>query len=108
MNRSGQAVAALAKFYKIHPESILVAHDELDLPPGSVRFKTGGGHGGHNGLRDLIGHPGSKEQVVDYVLTKPSQEDRRAIGAALESACDELPTLLAGEHDKAMNRLHSR
>lgn len=122
MNRSGQAIHAVANFYKIPAEAILVAHDELDLPPGTVRFKRGGGHGGHNGLRDTIarfgkefprmrlgiGHPGHKDRVHDYVLGRPSSDDRHAIVDAVDEACDALPQLLDGHFEKAMNRLHSR
>lgn len=122
MNRSGQSVAALARFYKIAPESILVAHDELDLPPGAVRLKQGGGHAGHNGLRDTqaclgspawwrlrfgIGHPGAREDVSNWVLHAPSRDDRERIDVAVQAAVESLPVILAGEALKAMNRLHS-
>lgn len=122
MNRSGQSVGALARFYKIPPENILVAHDELDLPPGTIRLKKGGGHGGHNGLRDLvsqlgtrefmrlrvgIGHPGHSSEVTNYVLGKAPQAEQTLMEQAIETALDELPTIVAGEHQKAMNRLHS-
>jgi PTH1 family peptidyl-tRNA hydrolase len=122
MNRSGQAVSAFAKFYKLAPSQLLVAHDELDMPPGVVRLKRGGGHGGHNGLRDIasalsdngflrlrlgIGHPGHRDQVVDYVLDRPSRADAEAIAGVLGRAADELPALLAGELQRAMHRLHS-
>ena len=123
MNRSGQAVAALAAFYKIAPEEILVAHDELDISPGTARFKRSGGHGGHNGLRDIIpalannrdfyrlrvgiGHPGHASKVSGYVLSKPSSEDRNRIDACIEEAIAALPLLLAGDDTKAMTRLHS-
>ncbi|BAZ95189.1 peptidyl-tRNA hydrolase [Thiohalobacter thiocyanaticus] len=121
MNRSGQSVAALAGFFKIPPEAILVVHDELDLEPGTVRLKRGGGHGGHNGLRDLIsalgsreflrlrvgiGHPGHRDDVVNYVLNRPSSEDRIAIDAAIESALLEVPKIVSGDLDAAMNALH--
>ncbi len=123
MNRSGQALAAMASFYKIPPEQILVAHDELDIQPGQARFKRGGGHGGHNGLRDIIpalgnsrdfqrlrigiGHPGSADRVTGYVLGRPSQADRDRIDAAIAEAVEALPLLLAGDEVKAMTRLHS-
>jgi PTH1 family peptidyl-tRNA hydrolase len=122
MNRSGLAVRSLMQFFRVPLEGILVAHDELDLPAGTVRLKTGGGHGGHNGLRDLISHlgsrdfhrlrigiahPGSKHQVVDYVLKPPGKDDRRLIEAALDSAADVMPLVLDGQLDKAMHRLHS-
>jgi PTH1 family peptidyl-tRNA hydrolase len=123
MNRSGKAVAALATFYKIAPEEILVAHDELDIPAGTARFKRGGGHGGHNGLRDIvpalgnnrdfyrlrigIGHPGHASRVTGYVLGAPSQADRDRIDASIEEAIAALPLLLDGDETKAMTRLHS-
>jgi len=124
MNRSGQAVAAVANFHKIPPDAILVAHDDLDLSPGTVRVKFGGGHGGHNGLRDIaakvgtaqfwrlrigVGHPGHRDGVIDYVLTKPSPEDRRAIDDAVERALDETDHLIAdGDLEAAMNTLHTK
>lgn len=123
MNRSGQAVRALMQFFRIPAEGILVVHDELDLPAGTVRLKTGGGHGGHNGLRDLISHlggpgfhrlrigiahPGDKRQVVDYVLKPPGKEDRRLIDAAMDDVLDVMPLVIDGEMDKAMHRLHSQ
>ncbi len=122
MNRSGQAIAALAGYYKIPAEAVLVAHDELDLPPGVARLKQGGGHGGHNGLRSTIehlggngfmrlrlgiGHPGHRDLVTDYVLTKPSQDDRRAIEAAIEAAVSVVPDWVSGDRQRAMHRLHS-
>ena len=123
MNRSGRAVAAMAAFYKIPPEEILVAHDELDLPAGTARFKRGGGHGGHNGLRDIvpalgnsrdfyrlrigIGHPGHASGVTGYVLGAPSAGDRERIDASIGEAVASLPLLLDGEETKAMTRLHS-
>lgn len=123
MNRSGQAVRALTQFFRIPVEDILVVHDELDLPAGTVRLKTGGGHGGHNGLRDLIdhlgsrefhrlrigiAHPGDKRQVVDYVLKQPGKEDWRLIEAAMDEALDVMPLVIDGQMDKAMHRLHSQ
>jgi peptidyl-tRNA hydrolase, PTH1 family len=123
MNRSGKAVAAMAQFFKIAPGEILVAHDELDIPPGTARFKRGGGHGGHNGLRDIvpalannkdfyrlrigIGHPGHASRVTGYVLGAPSQVDRTRIDAAIDEAIASLPMLLDGDDTKAMTRLHS-
>lgn len=123
MNRSGQAVAALCSFYKLTPEDLLVAHDELDIPPGQARFKQGGGHGGHNGLRDIIsalgnnrefhrlrigiGHPGEASKVVNYVLGRPGKSERSAIDSAIDAAADELPIALDGDWGKAMNRLHT-
>lgn len=122
MNLSGQSVAALASFYKVPVTQILVVHDDLDLPVGSARLKRGGGHGGHNGLRSLIqclgsadfwrlrigiGHPGHKSEVVDYVLTRPSQDDRVAIEQAVDAAVDQASLLISGEFERAMNVLHA-
>jgi len=122
MNASGRAVAALANFYKIPLGQILVAHDELDLLPGALRLKLGGGHGGHNGVRDIsaalgadywrlrigIGHPGDKAQVSDFVLHRPGREEAELIEAALDRAVPALPALLKGEFDLAMRRLNIR
>ncbi len=124
MNRSGQSVAALAHFYKIPPQAILVAHDELDFAPGVARLKQGGGHGGHNGLRDIIarlgnqrdflrlrlgiGHPGDSRQVTGYVLGRPPAAERAAIEQALDAAVAVMPLLLRGELQQAMQGLHSR
>jgi len=122
MNRSGQAVAALARYYKIAPEEILVIHDELDLSPGTNRIKQAGGHGGHNGLRDIvnhlgskeffrirvgIGHPGDSKQVVNYVLHRPSAADLTAIEDANRDTLGVMPQLLEGRIDKAMQALHT-
>ncbi len=122
MNLSGKSVAALARFYKIAPEEILVAHDELDLPPGEMKIKQGGGHAGHNGLRDIhaqlgatdywrlrlgIGHPGVKAEVVNYVLGRPAAEHREAISAAIERSLGALDALLAGDMARATMRLHT-
>jgi PTH1 family peptidyl-tRNA hydrolase len=123
MNRSGKAVAAMAGFYKVQPGEILVAHDELDIPAGAARFKRGGGHGGHNGLRDIvpalannrdfyrlrigIGHPGHASRVTGYVLGAPSSTDRTRIDASIDEAIAALPLLLDGDETKAMTRLHS-
>ena len=122
MTASGAAVASLARFQRIEPGAILVVHDEIDLPPGTVRLKEGGGHGGHNGLRDLIaqlgagfwrlrlgfGHPGSKEQVIDYVLERPPAAERALIEAALARGLDVLPELVRSGTQKAMQALHTR
>lgn len=123
MNRSGQSVAALARFFKIAPEEILVAHDELDLPPGELKLKKGGGHAGHNGLRDIhaqlgssdywrlrigIGHPGDRSEVVHWVLKKPPPDQREAIGLAMDRSLKALPDLLAGRMDKATVAIHTR
>lgn len=123
MNRSGQAVAAMANFFKIEAGNILVAHDELDIPAGTARFKRGGGHGGHNGLRDIIsalgnnrdfgrlrigiGHPGHASQVTGYVLSRPTAVERERMDASIEAAIAVLPQLLAGEDTRAMTQLHS-
>lgn len=122
MNRSGQSVAAVARYYGITPEQILIAHDELDLPVGQVRLKQGGGHAGHNGLRDTIAmlgsrdfwrlrigiaHPGDRTLVTGYVLGRPSREDAEQILAALEDAERGLDDLVRGHFQLAMNRLHS-
>ncbi len=123
MNLSGKSVNALAKFYQIAPEAILVVHDELDKPPGEARFKKGGGHGGHNGLRDTIkclgnnkefarlrigiGHPGNAKQVADYVLKKASPNDQQLIINSIDDALRALPLAVAGEWEKAMLKLHS-
>ena len=123
MNRSGQAVQALANYYKIKPEEILVAHDELDFPAGTVRLKESGGHGGHNGLRDIISklggnkdfyrlrigidHPGDKKLVHDYVLGRPSVSDRQKIERSIEDIEDVIELIISGEMSTAMNRLHT-
>ncbi len=121
MNRSGQSVSALAKFYKIDTADILVAHDELDFEPGIARLKDAGGHGGHNGLRDIskamggnylrlrigIGHPGSAAQVSNYVLSRPSVSDRQLIDNSIADAIDALPLLLDGDWAKATHKLHT-
>ena len=123
MNRSGQAVAALAQFYKIKPEEILVVHDELDIPCGRIKFKLGGGNGGHNGLKDIqarlgtpdfyrlrlgIDHPGNRNLVVGYVLNKPSPEHRQQIDEAINKSLKAVPMLLAGECEEAVRFLHSK
>jgi len=122
MNKSGGSIASLANFYKVAPGEVLVAHDELDLPVGTARLKLGGGHGGHNGLRDTIAaigadfwrlrvgiaHPGHKDLVLDYVLQRASSEDERAIHDSLARAADALPVMLGQGAEKAMNRLHTQ
>lgn len=122
MNASGRPVQMLASFFKIAPADILVVHDELDFPPGTVRIKQGGGVAGHNGLKDIsarlgahdywrvrlgIGHPGDRHAVTEYVLHKPSQEDRAAIDAAIARALEVLPQMLAGDVQGAMHKLHT-
>jgi peptidyl-tRNA hydrolase, PTH1 family len=126
MNRSGQAVAALANFYRLLPEEILVAHDELDLLPGQIKMKKGGGHAGHNGLKDIqakigsadfwririgIGHPRSLEmeqQVADFVLHQPSKDHRRLIDADIDKAAGVMQDCLSGQFEAAMLHLHTR
>ena len=124
MNRSGQAIAAVARFYSIAPEAILVAHDELDLAPGTARFKIGGGHGGHNGLRDTIsalgnckdfarlrigiGHPGEAKLVVDYVLKKARTDEQTLIDNSIDDALRALPLAATGNWGGAMQKLHSQ
>ena len=122
MNRSGLSIRQLSEFYKIAPDEILVAHDELDLPVGSVRLKHGGGHGGHNGLRDTIahigdsfwrlrlgiGHPGNKTEVIDYVLTRAPRAEEELILDAVNTAADCLPLMLEQGAERAMTKLHSR
>jgi peptidyl-tRNA hydrolase, PTH1 family len=123
MNLSGKSVAALARFFKIAPNEILVAHDELDLQPGQLKFKIGGGHGGHNGLRDIhaqlgtadywrlrlgIGHPGVKAEVVDYVLRKPAPAAREAIEASIAKSLTALDLILAGEMERATMKITAK
>ena len=121
MNRSGAAVQSLAAFQRVGPGEILVVHDEIDLPPGTARLKFGGGHGGHNGLRDVIacigadfwrlrlgvGHPGHRDQVVDAVLSRASRQEQGLIDAALERALGVLPLIVGGQAQQAMHQLHS-
>ncbi|CZZ16566.1 peptidyl-tRNA hydrolase [Enterobacter hormaechei] len=123
MNLSGKAVAAMATFYRINPDEILVAHDELDLPPGVAKFKLGGGHGGHNGLKDIIsklgnnpnfhrlrvgiGHPGDKNKVVGFVLGKPPVSEQKLIDEAVDEAARCTEIWLQDGLTKATNRLHA-
>ena len=122
MNLSGKSVAALARFFKIAPEEILVAHDELDITPGQVKLKFGGSHAGHNGLRDIhaqvaspdywrlrlgVGHPGVKAEVINWVLKKPSQEHRAAIEECIDRCLKAVPDLLAGSMEKATMLIHT-
>lgn len=123
MNRSGQAIAAIAQFYKINPEHILIAHDELDIEAGTARFKQGGGHGGHNGLRDAIaklgnnknfyrlrlgiGHPGSADKVTGHVLTKAPASEHQKLLDSINASLNALPLAIKGDWAKAMNQLHS-
>ncbi len=123
MNLSGQSVSALANFYKIKPEEILVVHDELDIPPGQVKVKFGGGHAGHNGLRDIhaklgssdywrlrvgIGHPGVREEVIHWVLQKPSPEHREAIHSAIAKSVEAAPMFLRGDMEAATKLIHTQ
>ncbi|MFU8820467.1 MAG: aminoacyl-tRNA hydrolase [Gammaproteobacteria bacterium] len=122
MNRSGGSVQAAASYLKIPVEQILVVHDDLDLSPGDARLKQGGGHGGHNGLRSMIshigagfwrlrlgiGHPGSRAEVIDYVLQRPSREDEVLIQEAVADSADVIPILLGSGDQPAMHKLHSR
>ena len=123
MNESGRSVAAMSRYYRIEPDAILIAHDELDIPAGESRFKHDGGHGGHNGLRNIIpalgghrdfwrlrigiGHPGSAKKVSAWVLSKASTADQVSVEASIEAAISALPLLLDGEDVKAMTALHS-
>jgi peptidyl-tRNA hydrolase, PTH1 family len=123
MNASGKAVAALANYYHITPEEILVIHDELDLPAGQSKLKFGGGHGGHNGLRDIhaalatsnywrlrigIGHPGDKHDVVNYVLKAPNKDEQNAIDDSMNESSKILDELSKGEFEQAMLKLHTK
>ena len=123
MNLSGKSVTALARFFKIEPGEILVAHDELDLLPGQVKLKFGGSHAGHNGLKDIqaqlgsanfwrvrlgIGHPGVKAEVVDYVLRKPLAEQREAIAKSIERAVAALPLMFEGDMERALMKVHAK
>ena len=123
MNRSGQAVVALARFYKIMPDEILVVHDELDLQPGVIRLKQGGGNGGHNGLKDIqahlttpdfwrlrlgIGHPGERNEVVNYVLKAPRREEQELIDQAIDRCLLAWPKLGAGDYEAAQRQLHPK
>jgi PTH1 family peptidyl-tRNA hydrolase len=122
MNLSGKSVGALAKFFKIQPDEILVAHDELDIEPGQAKLKKGGSHAGHNGLRDIhaqlgsadywrlrigIGHPGEKSEVVHWVLKKPSPDQRQGIEDSITRSVKALAQLLSGDMEKAMLQIHT-
>jgi PTH1 family peptidyl-tRNA hydrolase len=123
MNLSGKSVAALARFFKVAPDEILVVHDELDLMPGQAKLKLGGSHAGHNGLKDIhaqlgsadywrlrlgIGHPGVKAEVINYVLRKPAPEQREAIELSIEQSLKALDLMLAGEMERAMMKIHAK
>lgn len=123
MNASGKAVVALANYYKILPEQILVIHDELDLPPNTVKLKKGGGHGGHNGLKDItsaldtadfwrlrlgIGHPGERNEVINFVLKAPLKDEQSEINQCIDDSLQIVPHLLKAEFDAAMLKLHTK
>lgn len=123
MNLSGKSVATLARFFKIAPGEILVAHDELDLSPGQIKMKLGGGHAGHNGLKDIhaqlgspdfwrvrlgIGHPGVRTEVANYVLQRPSTDHREAIDKSIDQGVSALDLLLEGDMDRAMMKVHAK
>ena len=120
MNKSGQSVVPLVKYYDLMPDEVLIAHDELDIPTGSIKLKTSGGHGGHNGLKDItphlgndfhrlrigIGHPGHRSKVSGHVLSKPSANDQIAIDAAIDAALDSLKLMVTGDIEKARNQIN--
>lgn len=123
MNASGKAVAALANYYKILPEQILIIHDELDLPPGTAKLKKGGGHGGHNGLKDIsaalgtadfwrlrlgIGHPGERSEVINFVLKAPSKDEQNLINTCIDNSMLVVTQLLSAEFEVAMLKLHTK
>ena len=122
MNRSGLSAKQLMSFFKFSPADVLIAHDELDIAPGALRLKFGGGHGGHNGLRDLhaqlgvdywrlrigIGHPGDRNKVADYVLSRPTQNEEIEIMRSIDLACDEIERIVQGDMQIVMNTLHSK
>lgn len=122
MNASGRSVAALAHFYRVPPDQILVVHDELDLPPGGTKLKRGGGAAGHNGLKDIIsalgpdfwrlrlgiGHPGDRAQVIHYVLERPRKEEQAAIDDAIDRSLEIWPMLADGRTEEAMLKLHTK
>lgn len=123
MNESGRSVAAVVRFFGLPLEEVIIAHDEIDLPPGVVRLKRGGGHGGHNGLRDVIpalgsaefarlrigvGHPGHKDEVVGYVLNRARSEERTLIDRSIDEVLEVFDLIVAGDFQRAMNVLHRR
>jgi len=122
MNRSGGPVSSVLNFYKVNARDMLVAHDEIDLPSGTIRLKDAGGHGGHNGLRDIIaaqgdafwrlrigvGHPGSAKEVVDFVLTQAGKDEQRAIDETILDGADAIEEMLRNGAQIAMNKLHAR
>jgi len=123
MNESGTAIQAMQSYYKVSPEETLIVHDEIDLPAGVVRFKTGGGHGGQNGLRDIIqrtgsnsfhrlrigvGHPGSKDKVVSYVLARPHREEEDAMLNAIATILDDVDLIFQGDIQSLMNQYNQK
>jgi PTH1 family peptidyl-tRNA hydrolase len=123
MNLSGKSVGALARFFKIAPEEIMVAHDELDIAPGEMKFKQGGGNGGHNGLKDMqaqlgspnfwrlrlgIGHPGDRNEVSGYVLRRPPIAERQLVEDCIQKSMDAVPQMLTGQLDKALAKIHAK
>ena len=122
MNLSGQSVQAIASFYRIPPDEILIAHDELDLPPGTVRLKRAGGHGGHNGLRNLIehigkefwrvrlgiGHPGQASEVIGFVLKRAPAAEMALLMQSIDEVTGEIANIAAGQMEKSMQVLHTR
>lgn len=122
MNRSGLSLSSFCSYFRIPPHRILVVHDEIDLPPGSVRLKRAGGHGGHNGLRDVIahigrefwrlrlgvGHPGHRDQVIEYVLSRAAKPEEESIRQGIMQAVEVMDLVISGEMEKAMHRLHSK
>ncbi len=122
MNLSGESIGPFANYYQIPATNMLVVHDEIDLPPGTCRFKKGGGHGGHNGLRDIfrhsskefwrlrigVGHPGSKEQVLSFVMRPPSADEQILVNQSMDQALKAMPTVLSGDLEAAMRSLHKK
>ena len=123
MNASGKSVAAVANYYKILPEQIMVIHDELDLAPGNVKLKKGGGHGGHNGLKDIaaalgtkefwrlrlgIGHPGDRNEVINYVLKAALKDEQTLINSCIDDSINIVPQLLSADFESAMLKLHTK
>ena len=122
MNLSGESIGPFAKYYQISPTNTLVVHDEIDLPPGTVRYKLGGGHGGHNGLRDIfkhfsrefwrlrigVGHPGNKEEVISFVMRSPAAEEQRLVDDSISKALETMQNVLEGDMEAAMRLLHQK
>ena len=122
MNLSGESLGPFAKYYQINPANTLVVHDEIDLPPGTVRYKLGGGHGGHNGLRDIfkhfskefwrlrigVGHPGNKDEVISFVMRSPSNAEQDLIDSSIHMSLQTIPDVLSGDMEAAMRLLHQK